>query len=90
MAGMAVEMPAELRTRKPKDVAEAAAAFDRGLVFVAQGEWKEAEKELHAAEKKTDSQAREYVFAAAYSYLKLHRADDALTRYETGIRRPTN
>jgi predicted Zn-dependent protease len=80
--GVTVDVPAELRAKNPKDVAEAAAAFERGLVFVNQGAWKEAEKELHNAEKKTDNKAQEYVFAAAYSYLKLHRADDALKRYE--------
>ncbi len=80
--GVTVDVPAELRAKKPKDVADAAAAFERGLVFANQGAWKEAEKELHNAEKKTDNQAQEYVFAAAYSYLKLHRADDALKRYE--------
>lgn len=77
----AADIPAQLQSKKPKDVAEAATAFERGMVFVGQGAWKEAEKELHNAEKKTDNQSQTYVFAAAYTYLKLHRADDALKRY---------
>jgi predicted Zn-dependent protease len=78
----AIVIPGELQARKPKDVAEAKAAYDRGLVFVSQGAWKEAEKDLRTAEKKTSDDVQDYVFAAAYAYLKLHRAGDALKRYE--------
>jgi len=89
--GVTADIPADLQARKPKDIAEAAAAFDRGMAFVQQGAWKEAEKELHTAEKKTDDKAQKYVFAAAYAYLKLHRADDALKRYERIYRKePVN
>lgn len=81
-AGAAIDAPAQLQARKPKDVAEAKAAYDRGLVFVSQGAWKEAEKDLRTAEKKTSDEVPDYVFAAAYAYLKLHRGGDALKRYE--------
>lgn len=81
-AGAAIDVPAPLQAKKPKDVAEAKAAYERGLVFVSQGAWKEAEKDLRTAEKKTSDDVQDYVFAAAYAYLKLHRADDALKRYE--------
>lgn len=81
-AGAVADIPDELRTKKPKDVTEAAASFERGLVYVSQGAWKEAEKELHNAEKKADNKSQTYALAAAYAYLKLHRSDDAFKRYE--------
>ncbi len=68
--------------KRQREAAEGAAAFDRAMVFYGQGAYAEAEKEFRTAEKKTGGQVVEYVLAAAQNYLKLHKPDDALKRYE--------
>jgi predicted Zn-dependent protease len=68
--------------KRQRETAEGAAAFGRALTFYDQGAYAEAEKEFRTAEKKTDNQVVEYVMAAAQNYLKLHKPDDALKRYE--------
>jgi len=63
-----------------KDQVEAAAQYDRALVFFQQGAYKEAEQAFRQAEKK-DDQNLEYQLATAYTYLKLHKPDEAIKRY---------
>lgn len=63
-----------------KDQLEAAAQYDRALVFFQQGAYKEAEQAFRQAEKKDDKNL-EYQLATAYNYLKLHKPDDAIKRY---------
>lgn len=63
-----------------KDQVEAAANYDRGLVFFQQGAYKEAEQAFRQAEKKDDKNL-EYQLALGYTYLKLHKPDDAIKRY---------
>ena len=63
-----------------KDQIEAAAQYERGLVFFQQGAYKEAEQAFRQAEKKDDRNL-EYQLATAYNYLKLHKPDDAMKRY---------
>lgn len=63
-----------------KNQIEAAAQYERGLVFFQQGAYKEAEQAFRQAEKKDDKNP-EYQLATAYTYLKLHEPDDALKRY---------
>lgn len=63
-----------------KDQIEAASQYERGLVFFQQGAYKEAEQALRQAEKKDDRNL-EYQLAIAYTYLKLHKPDDAMKRY---------
>ena len=66
---------------RAKSLAEGADAYKRGLVFVLQGAWKEAEQALRTAEKRDDDNL-EYQLSTAFVYLKLHRPDDAMKRYE--------
>jgi tetratricopeptide (TPR) repeat protein len=66
---------------KAKDLALGAESYKRGLVFVQQGAWKEAEQALRAAEKR-DGNNLEYQLSTAFVYLKLHRPDDAMRRYQ--------
>jgi predicted Zn-dependent protease len=73
--------------KRQREAAEGAAAFTRAMTFYEQGAYAEAEKELRTAEKKTGSQVVEYVMAAAQNYLKLHRPDDALKRYEKAYKK---
>lgn len=63
-----------------KDQIEAAAQYERALVFFQQGAYKEAEQAFRQAEKKDDKNL-EYQLAIAYTYLKLHKPDDAVKRY---------
>lgn len=89
--GVAAPLDAGGQTRQQRDAAEAAASYEKGLVFAQQGAWKEAEREFRNAERKTNDKVDEYVFATAYAYLKLHRAADAFKRYEKIYKRePTN
>lgn len=69
-------------SKQAQEAAEARTAYDRAMVFFEQGAYKEAEKEFRTAEKKTDDKNIEYVMAAAFNYLKLHRPNDARKRYE--------
>ncbi len=74
-----------------REAAEGAAAFDRAQAFYRQGAYAEAEKEFRTAEKKTDGKRADYVLATAENYLKLHRPDDALKRYQKLYKQdPTN
>lgn len=68
------------QSKDQKDQIEAAAQYERGLVFFQQGAYKEAEQAFRQAEKKDDKNL-EYQLAIAYTYLKLHRPDDAIKRY---------
>lgn len=68
-------------TKDAKSRAEAAAAYDRALVFYQQGAFAEAEKEFRNAEKK-DGDNLELVLAAAWIYTRVHKPDEALKRYE--------
>lgn len=63
-----------------KNQIEAAAHHERGLVFFQQGAYKEAEQAFRQAERKDDKNL-EYQLSTAYTYLKLHKPDDALKRY---------
>lgn len=73
-----------------KNQIEAAASHDKGLVFLQQGAYKEAEQAFRQAEKK-DGKSLDYQFAAAWAYLKLHKPDDALKRYQKIYKNdPTN
>jgi predicted Zn-dependent protease len=72
---------AALKTTKVKDRVDGIAAYDRGLVFSQQGAWVEAEKEFHTTEHKDENDI-EFEFALGFVYLKLHRPDDALKRFE--------
>ena len=67
--------------RKAKDLAEGAEFYKRGLLLVQQGAWKEAEQALRNAEKKDEDNV-EYQLSTAFVYLKLHRTEDAMKRYE--------
>jgi predicted Zn-dependent protease len=69
-------------TKQEREAADGAAAHARALVFYAQGAYAEAEKDFRTAEKKTDDKVLVYVMAAAYNYVKLHRPDEALKRYQ--------
>ena len=80
-AGPAAGASASAAARKAKDLAEGAESYRRGLVFVQQGAWKEAEQALRNAEKKDENNV-EYQLSTAFVYLKLHRPDDAMKRYE--------
>ncbi len=66
--------------------AEAQIAYDRALVFYAQGAWSEAEKEFRNAEKK-DGDNVEHLLALGWVYNKLHRPADALKRYDKVYKR---
>ncbi|MCX6552570.1 MAG: M48 family metalloprotease [Acidobacteria bacterium] len=68
-------------TKDAKSRAEAAAAYDRGMVFVQQAAWAEAEKEFRTAERR-DGDNVETVLATAWIYNKLHKPDEALKRYD--------
>jgi len=61
--------------------AAASAAYDRALVFYAQGAFGEAEKEFRNAEKK-DGDNVETVLALGWVYNRLHRPDDAVKRFD--------
>ncbi len=77
--------------KRQREAAEGAAAFERAMTFYNQGAYAEAEKEFRTAEKKTDNQVVEYVMATAQNYLRLHKPDDALKRYEKVYKKdPTN
>ncbi len=87
---LALAAPAAAQTKAQKKQAEAADAYARGLVFAQQGAWKDAEKAFRDAEKRDDKNL-DYVFAVAYTYLQLHRPDDALKRYKKWYEKdPTN
>jgi beta-barrel assembly-enhancing protease len=78
------------QTKAEKDRAEAAAQYQRGLTFSRQGAYKEAEQALRQAEKKDDKNI-EYQFAVAFTYIKLHKPDDAMKRYSKIYKNdPTN
>lgn len=78
---LACQNPAlSAQTAQTKDQIEAAAQYERGLVFFQQGAYKEAEQAFRQAEKKDDKDL-EYQLAIAYTDLKLHKPDDALKRY---------
>lgn len=79
VAAMLVSQSTAL-SAQTKNQVEAAAQYERGLVFFQQGAYKEAEQALRQAEKKDDKNL-EYQLATAYTYLKLHKPDDALKRY---------
>jgi len=72
---------AGLKTTKEKDRIDGTAAYGRGLAFAEQGAWTEAEKEFHTTEHKDDNNV-EYLCSLGYAYLKLHKPDDAIKRYE--------
>jgi predicted Zn-dependent protease len=77
--------------KRAREAAEGASAFERAMVFYKQGAHAEAEKEFRTAEKKTDNKVVEYVMATAENYLKLHKPDDSLKRYEKVYKKdPTN
>src|SRR3990170_7079322 len=63
-----------------KNQVEAAGHYERGLVFFQQGAYREAEQAFRQAEKKDDKNV-EYQLAAAFTYIRLHKPDDALKRY---------
>ncbi|MEW6321948.1 MAG: M48 family metalloprotease [Acidobacteriota bacterium] len=90
-AGLAVlALTGSLALAQTKSQLEAAANYDRGLVFLQQGAYKEAEQALRQAERRDDKNL-DYQFAVAYAYLKLHRPDDALKRYQRIYKNdPTN
>ena len=67
-------------SRAQREQLEAAQHYERGRVFFQQGAYKEAEQAFRQAEKK-DEENLEYQLAAAATYLRLHRPDDALKRY---------
>ncbi len=77
----AAEAAASMQTTNPKNRTEGLAAYDRALVFLQQGALAEASADFRNAEKKDDNNP-EFVFAAAYGYLKVHKPDEALKRYE--------
>lgn len=79
VAAMLVSQSTAL-SAQTKDQVEAAAQYERGLVFFQQGAYKEAEQAFRQAEKK-DDKSLEYQLATAYTCLKLHKPDDALKRY---------
>ena len=85
LASQSIALSAQTRNQ-----IEAAAHYDRGLVFFQQGAYKEAEQAFRQAERK-DDQNLEFQLATAYTYLKLHKPDDALKRYEKIYKRdPTH
>lgn len=67
-------------TAQSRDQIEAAALYERGMVFFQQGAYKEAEQALRQAERKDDKNLT-YQLATADVYLKLHKPDDAMRRY---------
>lgn len=71
---------AAVAAAQSKDQIEAAAHYERGMVFFQQGAYKEAEQALRQAEKK-DGKNLEYQLATAAVYIKLHKPDDAMKRY---------
>lgn len=80
--GTAAKMQAAATLSKDaKSRAEAAAAYDRALVFYEQGAFAEAEKEFRNAEKK-DGDNVETVLALGWVYNKVHKPDDAIKRFE--------
>ncbi len=60
---------------------EAAEFHRKGLVFVQQGAWKEAESAFRDAERRND-RVPEYKLSAAYAYLRTHKPNDAYKRFE--------
>ena len=72
---------AALQTTKEKDRADGMAAYERALVFVEQGAWAEAEKELNTTGHKDDDNI-EFLCGAGYVLLKRHKPDDALDRFQ--------
>jgi predicted Zn-dependent protease len=80
--GTAAEMQAAATLSKDaKSRAEAAAAYDRALVFYGQGAFAEAEKEFRNAEKK-DGDNVETVLALGWVYNTIHKPDEAIKRFE--------
>ena len=79
VAAMLASQPI-LLSAQTKNQIEAAAQYDRALVFFQQGAYQEAEQAFRQAERKDDKNL-EYQLAIAYTYLKLHKPDDALKRY---------
>ncbi|MGE3492974.1 MAG: M48 family metalloprotease [Vicinamibacterales bacterium] len=71
---------AAAQSKSESDRIEAAAHYQRGVVFFQQGAYKEAEQAFRQAEKK-DGKNIEYQLATADTYIKLHRPDDAIKRY---------
>lgn len=67
--------------RNQQRAAEAADFHRRGLVFAQQGAWREAESAFRDAERRND-RVPEYVYSAAYAYLRTHKPNDAWKRYE--------
>ncbi|HEX6323085.1 MAG TPA: M48 family metalloprotease [Vicinamibacterales bacterium] len=74
--------PATPGDKNQQKAVEAAGFYQRGLVLAQQGAWKEAESAFRDAEKRNNT-ALEYRFAAAFTYLKLHKPNDAYKRYES-------
>lgn len=70
-----------MRTTKANNRADGLKAYERALIFLRQEAYAEASTEFRNAEKKDDKNV-EFVFAAAYGYLKAHKPDEALKRYE--------
>ncbi len=68
------------QTKDAKEQVEAAAQYERGLIFFQQGAYKEAEQAFRQAEKK-DEKNLEYQLATADTYIRLHKPDDAIKRY---------
>lgn len=78
--GPAVPPPAA-GDRNQQRAFEAAELHRKGLVFVQQGAWKEAESAFRDAERRNDK-VPEYKLSAAYAYLRVHKPNDAHKRYE--------
>ncbi|MEW5984504.1 MAG: M48 family metalloprotease [Acidobacteriota bacterium] len=72
---------AAMVTTRANNRADGLKAYERALVFLQQGATAEASNEFRNAEKKDDKNVA-FVYAAAYGYLKTHKPDDALRRYE--------
>ena len=80
-AGAAQMQAAATMTKDAKTRSDAAAAYDRALVFYEQGAFAEAERECRNAEKK-DGDNLETVLAMGWVYDKVHKPDDAIKRFE--------
>lgn len=72
--------PAPASAQSAKDVAEAAALYERAQAFVRQQAWREALELMKKAEGKHKTN-EEYVLAVAELSLKTRRPQDALNRY---------
>jgi len=80
-ASAAQMQAAATMSKDAKTRSDAAAAYDRALVFYEQGALAEAEKEFRNAEKK-DGDNLETVLAMGWVYNKVHKPDDAIKRFE--------